>query len=147
MMAIQFVEEHMDYSYILRTNLSSFWNFSVLFSELRLNPISMGTIFLQYLDRNNLCINYRWKDFFDILDSFFSTGDLFYFLDGAGFLLSRDMIRLLLLPIIDEYYSKLLLVPDDIAITILLCYNIRHHSPVPVEFHELLIVKKIICKM
>lgn len=145
MMAIQFVDENMDYSYILRTNLSSFWNFSVLYSELQLNSIHIGTIFLQYLDRKNLSINYRWKDYFDIIDSFFPIGDIFYFLDGAGLLLSRDMIRFLLLPIPEDYYSKLLMIPDDVAISILLFYNIIHHSPVRIEINEILNGKKMIC--
>lgn len=144
MMAIKFVDENMDYSYILRTNLSSFWNFSILYSELRLNSISIGTIFLQYLDRKNLSINNRWQSYFDIIDSFFSVGDIFYFLDGAGFLLSHHMIRLLLLSISDDLYSKLLLIPDDVAISILLFYNIMHHSPVLIEINEILNGKKMI---
>jgi len=146
MMAIKFVDENMDYSYILRTNLSSFWNFPVLYSELQLNPIHIGTIFLQYLDRNNLSINTRWQHYFDIIDSVFQeVGDIFYFLDGAGFLLSRDMIRLLLLPISENYYSKLLMIPDDVAISILLFYNIIQHSPVQIVINEILNGKKMIC--
>ena len=146
MMAIQFFEEKkMEYSYIMRTNLSSFWNFSVFYSDLLLLPISIGTIFFQYLDRKNLIINDRWREYFDIIDSFFSISDIFIFLDGAGFLLSRDMIRLLLIPIPEDKYYKLLSIPDDIAITLLLFYNIIHHCPVKVEINEMLIGKKYIC--
>lgn len=146
MAAIKYCEDHFIYDYILRTNLSSFWNFSILSLELKKTPIHLGTIFLQNLDKNQLFINYRWKDFFEIIHSLFpSFGDVFIFLDGAGFLLSREMIQLLLLPIPDIFYSKLLLLPDDIAITCLMYYNIKYNSSLCVEITELLIGKKMIC--
>lgn len=149
MAAIRYCEKNMKYDYILRTNLSSFWNFPVLSLELNMKPIDIGTIFLQCLDRNQLYINSRWKDFFEIIDCVLSTRDnnIFTFLDGAGFLLSRKMISLLLFPISDILYSKLLLLPDDVAITVLMYYNILFHSCLSIEIQELLIDKKYIsCK-
>jgi hypothetical protein len=114
--------------------------------ELKKTPIHLASIFLQYLDKNELSINYRWKDFFEIIHYLLpSFENIFVFLDGAGFLLSREMISLLLLPISETYYSKLLLLPDDIAITVLLYYNIIYNSSLCVEIHELLIGKKMIC--
>lgn len=145
MAAIRYCSDNFTYNYILRTNLSSFWNFSVLSLELKQTPIHIGTIFLQYLDKNQLFINSRWEGFFEIIHSVFpSFGDIFLFLDGAGFLLSREMIPLLLLSIPEIHYSKLVLLPDDIAITCLMYYNIIHNSSLRVEIHELLIGKKMI---
>lgn len=147
MAAIRYCEEHFTYDSILRTNLSSFWNFSVLSDEIVVSKIMIGNIFMQYLDKNQLFINYRWAFFFEIIDAFFpSIGwDVFVFLDGAGFLLSREMIRILLLDISESYYSKLLLIPDDVAISILLFYNIINKNVKNVEIRELLIEKKYIC--
>jgi hypothetical protein len=148
MAAIRYCEKNMKYDYILRTNLSSFWNFPVFSLELKTKPIDIGTIFLQYLDRNQLFVNSRWKDFFDIIDCVLpSRYSVFTFLDGAGFLLSHKMISLLLFPISDVLYSKLLLLPDDVAITVLMYYNILFHSCLSIEIQELLIQKKYIsCK-
>jgi hypothetical protein len=146
MAAIRYCERHFIYDSILRTNLSSFWNFPILSLELKKTPIHLGTIFLQQLDKNLLFINSRWESFFEIIHYLLpSFGDTFIFLDGAGFLLSRQMISLLLLPIPDIYYSKLLLLPDDIAISILMYYNIIHNYSLCIEMNELLIGKKMIC--
>ena len=123
----------------MRTNLSSFWNFPCL----SFDSISIGTIFLQLLDRNHLYVNPRWKDFFLIIDDILPVDfakDVFFFLDGAGFLLSREMVRLLLLPYVNK---KILLLPDDVAITVLLYYQILHSNQ-SVEILELSIGKKII---
>lgn len=146
MAAIRYCEKHFVYDYILRTNLSSFWNFSVLSNEI-VSKLTIGNIFMQYLDKNQLFINYRWAFFFEIIESFFpSIGwDVFVFLDGAGFLLSREMIQILLIDISESYYSKLLLIPDDVAISILLFYNIINKNITNVEIRELLIEKKYIC--
>jgi hypothetical protein len=147
MAAIQYCETHFTYDFILRTNLSSFWNFSVLSSELvSETPILIGNIFMQYLNKNQLCINMRWAFFFEIIDAFFpSLADIFYFLDGAGFLLSREMIRILLIDISDLLYSKLLLIPDDVAISILLFYNILQKNTLSIEIYEIFIGNKYIC--
>ena len=64
MAAIRYCEANFSYDYLLRTNLSSFWNFPCL----HFDSISIGTIFLQLLDRNRLYVNPRWKDFFLIID-------------------------------------------------------------------------------
>jgi len=147
MAAIQYCEKHFTYDFILRTNLSSFWNFSVLSDELVSDTsILIGNIFMQFLNKNQLCINPRWEFFFEIIDSFFpSIADIFFFLDGAGFLLSREMIRMLLLDIPNSYYSKLLLLPDDVAISILLFYNILRTNKVSIEIYELFVGNKYIC--
>lgn len=147
MAAIRYCEEHFTYDYILRTNLSSFWNFSVLSNEFVSSKLTIGNIYMQSLDKNQLLINYRWAFFFEIIDFFFPNigWDIFVFLDGAGFLLSREMIQLLLIDISDSYYSKLLLIPDDVAISILLFYNIINKNISNVEIRELLIGKKYIC--
>lgn len=145
MMAMRFCENEFVYDFILRTNLSSFWNFSVLSLEITsLNfDISIGTIFFQYIDRNRLDINYRWKDYLERMASLFPIGyvsDVFYFLDGAGFLLSREMIRLLLLPFPME---RLLDIPDDVAISILLFYRILVSNIMGrIEIKELLVDRK-----
>ena len=147
MAAIKYCETHFTYDFILRTNLSSFWNFSVLSHELvSETSISIGNIFMQYLNKNQLFINFRWAFFFEIIDSFFpSIADIFFFLDGAGFLLSREMIRILLIDISDSLYSKLLLLPDDVAISILLFYNILRTNTVSFEIYELFVGNKYIC--
>jgi|LauGreSuBDMM15SN_2_FD.fasta_scaffold21548_2 hypothetical protein len=143
MMAMCFCENELVYDSILRTNLSSFWNFSVLSLEIISNmEISIGTIFFQFIDRNRLDINPRWKDYLERMDSLFpigSVGDVFYFLDGAGFLLSREMIRLLLLPFPIE---PLLDIPDDVAISILLFYRIFVCNMGRIEIKELLLDRK-----
>lgn len=144
MMAIRFCENEFNYDFILRTNLSSFWNFSVLSLEITsLNfDISIGTIFLQVMDRNRLDVNPRWKDYFERIDSIYPIGfitDDFYFLDGAGFLLSREMIRLLLLPFPIEIWMD---IPDDVAISIILFYHILINKIGSVEIKELLIDRK-----
>jgi len=147
MAAIQYCEQNFTYDFILRTNLSSFWNFSVLPFEIN-NGINLGTILIQKIDKNQLFINYRWESFFQIIYSILpSFGDIFPFLDGAGFLLSREMVKLLLLPISEIHYSKLLLLPDDIAISVLMYYNIicNSNSHFHIEINELLIGKKMIC--
>ena len=122
MAAIRYCETNFSYDYLLRTNLSSFWNFPCLDFQ----SITVGTIFMQLLNRNTLYVNPRWKDFFLIIDGVLPLDfmkDVFLFLDGAGFLLSREMIRLLLLPF---PYDKIILLPDDIAISVLLYYHILH---------------------
>jgi hypothetical protein len=139
MMAIRYCEDEFQYDFILRTNLSSFWNFSILSLEIQSNPdISIGNICLQIIDRNKLHINYRWKYYLEIIDSFFPIRDTFIFLDGAGFLLSREMIRLLFLPF--PCLELLLNIPDDVAISILL-FN---HISSKIEIHELLVEKKCV---
>ena len=140
MAAIRYCETNFSYDYLLRTNLSSFWNFPCLDFQ----SITVGTIFMQLLNRNTLYVNPRWKDFFLIIDGVLPLDfmkDVFLFLDGAGFLLSLEMIRLLLLPF---PYDKIILLPDDIAISVLLYYHILH-SGRSVEISELFIEKKIIC--
>ena len=144
MMALRFCENEFIYDFILRTNLSSFWNFSVLSLDILSNlDISIGTISFQFIDRNRLYINSRWKDYFERIDSLFPIEDLFYFLDGAGFLLSRKMIRLLFLPFPIE---KIIDIPDDVAISIILFYHILVNKIGRIEIKELLIDKKrMIC--
>lgn len=154
MMAIDFIEQNKNdfqYDYILRTNLSSFWNFSVLYEEIdnykktETEVLTINTIFLQFLDRNQLFINTKWKDYFEIIDSIFlDKADTFVFIDGAGFLLSHEIINILLLPLDSSIFSKILLLPDDIAISILLYCNC-HFSNKYLKMEELLIYKKIIC--
>jgi hypothetical protein len=134
---MRYCEVNFSYDYILRTNLSSFWNFPVFDFE----SISIGTIFMQLLERDKLFLNPRWKDFFVVIDGILSTGDVFVFLDGAGFLLSREMIRLLLLPF---PYDKIIMLPDDVAISVLLYYHILQCNR-SVDISELCIDKKMIC--
>ena len=133
MAAFRYCENNYDYDFILRTNLSSFWNFPVFSTYLLDLPTEkyIGNIFMQVFDRNRYYVNYRWIHYFYLIDSLLPGGegegegagkDLFYFLDGAGFVLSRDMIRLVLIPAV--IFEKILDIPDDVAITFLLYYNV-----------------------
>lgn len=145
MAALQYCDHHFDYNFIIRTNLSSFWNLYTLHDYLetisRENMI--GSSFMQYLDRKHCDIYYRYPSYFSLIDSIFTgTGkqmEHFHFLDGAGFLLSRDMVRLLILPV--PFYTKLLSIPDDVAITIALLFHlIIQEKNIP--FQELFVLQK-----
>jgi hypothetical protein len=150
MAAFRYCENNYDYDFILRTNLSSFWNFPVFSSYLLDLPLEkyVGNIFMQVFDRNRYYINYRWIHYFYLIDSLLpngggsgSGGDLFYFLDGAGFVLSRDMIRLILIPA--SIFEKVLNIPDDVAITFLLYYNLSLGGGGSIQIREIGIVKYI----
>jgi hypothetical protein len=144
MAAFRYCEKNYDYDFILRTNLSSFWNFPVFSTYLSDLPLEkyIGNIFMQVFDRNRYYVNYRWIHYFYLIDSLLpnSGGDLFYFLDGAGFLLSRDMIRLILIPAA-SIFEKVLDIPDDVAITFLLYHSLSVVIDGSIQIREIGIVR------
>jgi beta-1,4-mannosyl-glycoprotein beta-1,4-N-acetylglucosaminyltransferase len=146
--SMKLCERLFDYDYLLRTNLSSFFHFPRMLSYLD-KQSRTGFVASQFYNLPNHP-NKRSQQI--AVNEFFGKelNDRFVFLHGAAFILSQDIVAKYVSIVSSDTAScnKVLGLPDDVAISMLLCKCIEpvmneetHHYFMPREYKNLCDVK------
>jgi hypothetical protein len=149
--ALWYCDQHFDYDFLIRTNLSSFFHVPELLDFLQEKPLS-SVIYtpVQLILKNHSHINSLWGSYWEKIELYFSKdlieklGDMFPFLDGACFIWSRDIVTIFLEEIVTDTVFKnqngteidFFSIPDDVLISILLI-RIIHDKKKNYEFSNI----------
>ena len=117
---MSFCNNYFSYDYLLRTNLSSFYHIPRLLSYLETRP-NLNYAGSQFYNLPNDPSKFNEQK---IVNEHLGIelNDKFIFLHGAGFILSKDVVDNYINVLITNYdkLKPILLLPDDVAISIIL---------------------------
>lgn len=134
--AMWYCNKTFSYDYILRTNLSSFFHIPRLLSILETqSPTNIIATPIQVIVKNEWHINIMWHSYWEVFEKYFTKDmmdnlfhDFFPFFDGAGFILSRDIMDMFLhSTLYDNVFMNLdntrvnfFLIPDDVLLSMMI---------------------------
>jgi len=149
MAALQYCEKKYTYDYILRTNLSSFFYIPRLLRFIENNKTNDVNIYspVQLISKQHQHINSLWQTYWEMYELYFSTEIInknIPFLDGACFILSKEIVSILLQNMdntttigcsfipwykhLNHTYLDITIIPDDILISMILQRILDQHE-------------------